>query len=73
MNDSAFHEQRLVELETKLAYQEDTLRTLNDIVTAQQAEIERLRVICRQLVERARGTESGIKSASAAEEIPPHY
>ena len=66
------HEARLENLEMKFAYQEDSLRTLNDIVTAQQVQIERLNLICRQLVERAQTSDGGIKG-SAAEEIPPHY
>ena len=45
-------EQRLIELETKLVYQEDTLRVLNDIVTRQQQQIDQLESTCRQLIER---------------------
>lgn len=67
-------ERRLIELETRFAYQEETLRMLNEVVTAQQTQIERLSAVCRQLVERARAGEAGggIKG-TAAEEVPPHY
>lgn len=36
-------EERLVELEMKVAFQDDTLVTLNDIVVQQAREIEQLR------------------------------
>ncbi len=69
------NEERLIELETKLSFQEDTLRVLNDVVTAQQAQIERLEQICRQLAERlARGAEpEGAFKGGPADEVPPHY
>ncbi|MGH8457055.1 MAG: SlyX family protein [Stenotrophobium sp.] len=66
-------ENRLIALETKLAYQEDTLRVLNEVVTRQQQQIERLELICRQLMDRvSRGVESVFKG-TAADEVPPHY
>lgn len=66
-------EQRLIEIETKLAYQEDTLRVLNEVVTQQQQQIEALRQTCRQLAERiARGNETVFKG-TPADEVPPHY
>ena len=33
---------KIIELEIKLAYQEDLTQTLNDIVTSQQRQIDRL-------------------------------
>lgn len=71
MNE-ADHDLRLIELETKMAYQEETLRTLNDVVTRQQAEIDQLRLICRQLIERVRSGDGAVKGA-LADEVPPHY
>lgn len=66
-------EQRLVELEIKLAYQEDLLQELNSIVARQQTQISRLEETCKLLYER-------LKSLSFAEELdqtdnqpPPHY
>ena len=35
-------EQRLIRIETDLAYMQDTVRELNEIVSAQQAAISRL-------------------------------
>jgi SlyX protein len=48
---------RLAELETRVAFQEHTLQELSDVVTRQQAEIEHLlqgyEMLKRQLVELA--------------------
>jgi SlyX protein len=65
-------EQRLVELETRFAYQDETIRVLSEALARQQREIERLQRICRELMERATQTQS-LPANSAAEEVPPHY
>lgn len=67
-------ENRLMECETRIAYQEDTLRVLNEVVTRQQTQIDQLVMACRQLAERIarQATEGGVKG-SLADEVPPHY
>ncbi|TXH06240.1 MAG: SlyX family protein [Nevskiaceae bacterium] len=66
-------ENRLIECETRLAYQEETLRVLNEVVTRQSLQIEQLQQVCRQLAERiARGSE-GVHKGTLADEVPPHY
>lgn len=67
-------ESRLMECETKIAYQEETLRVLNEVVTRQQNEIDQLKMACRQLAERiTRGNNEGAVKGSLADEVPPHY
>ncbi|MFA5940412.1 MAG: SlyX family protein [Sinimarinibacterium sp.] len=64
---------RLIDLETRLTYQEATLHQLNAIVTEQQQRIEQLERVCRELATRvARAAEGGLKG-SAVDEVPPHY
>jgi SlyX protein len=65
-------EERLVELETRLAYQEATLQVLNEVVTRQQQQIDQLDSLCRRLLERV-DTAGGAARGSAVDEIPPHY
>lgn len=65
-------EERLIELETRLAYQEATLQVLNEVVTRQQKQIDQLDSLCRQLLERV-SPAGGALRGSAADEIPPHY
>ena len=64
-------EQRLIELETRLSYQEATLRDLNDVITRQQQQIDRLEQLCRLLAERSARQE--IAKGTPEDEVPPHY
>ena len=67
-------ESRLIDIEIKLAEQEDTVRVLNEVVIAQAEQIERLQARCLQLAERvSRLAEGADRKATAAEEVPPHY
>ncbi|MEW6514263.1 MAG: SlyX family protein [Pseudomonadota bacterium] len=65
-------DERITELEVKLAFAEDLLDTLNNTVYRQQERIEQLERIVRdlrQLVLQAIPTEQ----RSLRDEIPPHY
>jgi SlyX protein len=64
---------RLIEVETKLAYLEETLQVLNEVVARQQKQIDALEALCRELAERARNAAEGVFRGTAADEIPPHY
>jgi SlyX protein len=66
-------ENRLMECETRIAYQEDTLRVLNEVVTRQQLQIEQLQMICRQLAERVTHAADGTVKGTPTDEVPPHY
>jgi len=66
-------EERLIELEMKFAYQEDSLQTLSAEVLRQSREIERLELRCKQLNDRLSDAGEGIYRGTAREEIPPHY
>lgn len=66
--------QRLVDLESRLAYQDDLVVTLNDIVSRQQLQIDRLEATVRMLLERVQRLSALAEGADAhAEERPPHY
>ncbi|MDD2391148.1 MAG: SlyX family protein [Desulfobacterales bacterium] len=67
-------EERLVKIETKIAYQEKIIKDLNDVICEQQQEIERIGSICDALVKRVKeisGLTMGIDAP--ANEKPPHY
>ena len=66
-------EPSLIQLETKLAFQEDALRRLNEALVDQQQRITDLERICRLLVERIARMTDEVHKGSAAEEVPPHY
>ncbi len=65
-------ELRLTELETRQAFQDDTLQALNDIVVQQQRQIERLQLQVEALAKRqqAMSVQFDIMDDEAP---PPHY
>jgi len=67
------NEERIMELEIRAAYQDDLLQTLNDIVTRQQQQIDRLEATCRLLNEKIKSLSSETGSSETAQEVPPHY
>jgi SlyX protein len=72
MDDPQDLEQRITDLEIKLSFAEDTVEQLNQVVTRQQAQIDRL---IRELVElrdRAAASEPG-GFQTLRDELPPHY
>lgn len=71
---AADSEARLVDIETKLAYQEDTVLALNDAVSRQQKRIDQLEMTVKLLVERIQQMAAAAESAfPMADEKPPHY
>jgi SlyX protein len=69
----AMEEQRFIEIETKLAHQEDLMNELNAVVTDQQGQISRLEELCRSLISRLRSLGEGESASSPEDERPPHY
>ena len=66
--------QQLVDVQTQLAYQEDTVRELNEALSRQQQEILVLRRQLQLLKQRQdEQGEGGPANASATREKPPHY
>jgi SlyX protein len=67
-------EERLIEIETKIAFQEQTIKELNDVIYEQQQEIDRLGSICDALVKRVKEFSEVVPGIDApADEKPPHY
>jgi SlyX protein len=67
-------EERLSALESKLAFLEDTVDTLNNEMTEQGKRLESLRLLCQQIVEQQKSLADGAgDQGGAADEPPPHY
>ena len=66
-------EDRFIELETRLAHQDQLLHELNEVVTGQQARIMDLEQLCKALVERVRSLGDGVTTGSPDDERPPHF
>ena len=69
-------EEQLIDVQTRVAYQEDTLVQLNDVITRQDAEIiqlkQQMRLLAQRLDELVRNPLQG-DEADVANERPPHY
>ena len=63
--------ERIDALETRLAYQDDTIETLNQTITAQWKQIDALTRQLAQLGERLQEAEAN--APGPANERPPHY
>ncbi|HDO25184.1 MAG TPA: SlyX family protein [Nitrospirae bacterium] len=67
------NEDRLVDIEGKIAFQENIIKELNDVVCRQQKQIDTLNLTCRQLVDQIKKM-SGISSGGdLIDDKPPHY
>lgn len=65
-------EQRITDLEARLAFQDDTIQTLNDVLVAQQRTVERLQAQVGMLARRQEEIQSRI-DGEEDEAPPPHY
>jgi SlyX protein len=67
------NEQRLVNIESKIAHQEDLLAELNDALSSQQLQLSNLDVLCHKLVQRVRSLSETGDGVAPDDEKPPHY
>ncbi|MBE7376728.1 SlyX family protein [Pseudomonas lopnurensis] len=65
-------ESRVADLETRLAFQDDTIQTLNDVVVEQQRIIERVQLQLGALARRQEEMQSTLDTGGD-EAPPPHY
>jgi uncharacterized coiled-coil protein SlyX len=71
MTDFSGLSERIDALEMRLSYQDLTIETLNQTITAQWTEIDRLTRQVAELKDRVREAESNVPGP--ANERPPHY
>ena len=71
MNDIKTLVDRIDALETRLAFQDETIETLNQTITAQWQQIDALTRQVANLGERLQEAEA--QAPGAANEPPPHY
>jgi SlyX protein len=63
-------EDAIVDLQSKIAYQEDSIQELGTVIIAMQKQIDGLEICCQELRERVSGSLGG---GSDHDEKPPHY
>ena len=66
-------DERLIELETKIAHQEHSIQTLGEELYRQQKKLERLETTCDFLVEQLKSRSGSAPTNSIDNEKPPHY
>lgn len=64
--------QQLIDLQSQLAFQEDTVQSLNDVVTRQQQQIENLHELCSSQKLQLDEINSDM-GKNDLDERPPHY
>lgn len=67
--------QRLADLESQLAFQEDTIETLNQLITQQANQLDELQHKFSMVINRVQQLHDnqGPNNTNPADEIPPHY
>ena len=71
MSDEKTHGERIDALESRLMFQDETIETLNETITAQWLKIDALTRQVATLSERLQEAET--HTPGAANEPPPHY
>jgi SlyX protein len=65
--------ERLTELEVRVAFQDQTIQDLNEVVTRQQREIDRLAQELEAVKSRLSGLAPSMVIPHEDEKPPPHY
>lgn len=66
-------DEKIIDIETKLAHQEHLLSALNEALSNQQAQIADLERLCQSLVDRFRALSGSEVGNGHDDEEPPHY
>ena len=66
-------EERLVNIETKISFQEDLIEELNKVVYQQQKKLNQLEAICTSLTRHIQSLAEAGNESKPANEMPPHY
>jgi SlyX protein len=64
---------RLVDIETQLAYQEDLIQSLNEVVISMQQQIDKLELKNQRLQDNVKQMETLLPNDQNQNEQPPHY
>lgn len=67
------NEDKLIELESKLAYQEDHIQSLNGSHYVMQKQIDQLELTCQILKDKLKDVQNQTPNEIISDEKPPHY
>ena len=63
----------IIDLQSKIAYQEDNIQELGAVIIAMQKQIDGLEICCQELRDRMREVSGSLGGGSDHDERPPHY
>ena len=66
-------EKRLTELESRVAFQDDTIQKLNDVIVEQQRQIDQLSLQLKAVKQQLDSIEPSLIADVSEETPPPHY
>ncbi len=66
-------ENKIIDLESKLAFQDETINELNEVITDQQQQLDQLREEIRLLSLRIASVAESAVGTEEKEAPPPHY
>jgi len=66
-------ENKIIELQSKLAFQDETISELNEVITDQQNQLDQLREEIRLLGLRIASVAESSSTSEEKEPPPPHY
>ena len=64
---------RIAELESQIAFQDNTIQELNDIVTRQQKQLDDLSAAVKLLLNQVKQLNDVVGAPEGEEPPPPHY
>jgi SlyX protein len=67
------NEAAIIELQTKLAFQEDLLESLNQVVIDQQGQIAKLQRTVESMIRQMDSMQNALHENGQQQELPPHY
>jgi SlyX protein len=72
-DESKQFEEQLIELQSQLAFQEDTIQALNDVVAQQQQQIDSLRARSDLFSSQLERAMTAMEGSDVIDVPPPHY
>ncbi|MGV3581871.1 MAG: SlyX family protein [Methylophilus sp.] len=67
------NEEAILELQTKLSFQEDLLENLNQVIIDQQGQIAKLERTVETIIGQMHSMQTSMQDREQQQEIPPHY
>ncbi len=72
-DELAVANQAIEELQIKLAFQEHTIDALNDALSSQQRQLEKMEFQLKHVIDKVKGMEPSNIAKMSEETPPPHY